>query len=1006
MGQPGCGCYSNININAGGTLIAGDVSSSERVSFTSLHDDIGGDTDGSDTPPAPGDWRMITVSGILELHHVDVRYGGLATYPGFFFNPDGVRMIVNQDGTVLLDDADISYAYTGAGFTTAFSASTTVQSSRFHDLETDIEQYQGTLAISNTTFSTGLTAIITRGDGALTIASSSFTTTVGVNNQSPSAIADARNNYWGSPTGPTNPANSGGTGATIVGSVLFDPWLNKALGEGCLVNCYSNVLFLPGVAGSRLYQVSELESQRCLTDTGDSYFKRWLPLTDCDNSKLLLNSLGWSQNHIVTKDIIDEAAGIPDIYASFLDDLKKWRDDDNIIADYSTIPYDWRLSVDDVLNKGKVNADGYIDYTQTLPANETPYTMSELLRMASSSRTGKVTIVAHSNGGIITKALMLQLRELGKEDLVDKIILVAVPEIGTPDAVAALLHGSDIGQFGVISDKRQTREISRNMPTAYNLLPSEKYYQTAAATMPMATFDNSGLYSSERSNYGLAIGNFNEMTQYLLGAEGRIVPDYGDLNSAAKANTILLPAAATLHASLDGWTPASTTRIIEVAGVGEYTIAGLQYVSETYCSKSHDETSQFFGTRRICDEYSLKKTLKDVKTINGDFTVVADSAHYLSDKSTPNTEQWWLDLSKHNSIFSPNISRVHKDIFEVASIRDFVKNQIINSTSTISYMSLQRPTINKAAIKYVLHSPLSLNLYDDQGRHTGISTTTNMVEENIPGTRYVEVGDSKEIIADAELAQHLMLIGYASGSFSLGIEKLEGDTIIASTTYSAIPSSTSTVVTLDLPPNVNLGVQGTSSPLKIDFNGDGVVDTQIIARLNQETVYDATPPEVELSFDLSKQTLSIAGNDSVSSTTVATTSTFIKVTDVAGNSTELLLTKYKVKPKKIELVISGIKQNGVIISTSTIPLTYKWNILTVGASTTIKTLASYTKTATSSVETHYRPKKSLTIVMTSPLDLDDNDDGDEIDQRANKEKLLGLRLIKLNTAGGKTYVNY
>ena len=73
----------------------------------------------------------------------------------------------------------------------------------------------------------------------------------------------------------------------------------------------------------------------------------------------------------------------------------------------------------------------------------------------------------------------------------------------------------------------------------------------------------------------------------------------------------------------------------------------------------------------------------------------------------------------------------------------------------------------------------------------------------------------------------------------------------------------------------------------------------------------------------------------------------------------------------------------------------------------MKTLASYTKSATSSVETHYRLKKNLTVVMTIPIDLDDNDDGDEVDLRAAKEKLSGVHLIKLIINSiGKVKIDY
>ncbi len=44
--------------------------------------------------------------------------------------------------------------------------------------------------------------------------------------------------------------------------------------------------------------------------------------------------------------------------------------------------------------------------------------------------------------------------------------------------------------------------------------------------------------------------------------------------------------------------------------------------------------------------------------------------------------------------------------------------------------------------------------------------------------------------------------------------------------------------------------------------------------------------------------------------------------------------------------------------------------------------------------------------MTTPLDLDDADDGDEVDLRTTKEKLAGVRVIKIRTDNGKVIVGY
>jgi hypothetical protein len=385
--------------------------------------------------------------------------------------------------------------------------------------------------------------------------------------------------------------------------------------------------------------------------------------------------------------------------------------------------------------------------------------------------------------------------------------------------------------------------------------------------------------------------------------------------------------------------------------------------------------------------------------------VVSDSAHYLTNKGVTNTDRWWVDFSSYNAFPRTHLARAHKNILEVDALRQFIKNQITNADSNLEYISTTKPTTIADKITYRLHSPLALNLYDNQGNHTGISTTTNQLEENIPGAYYREIGDTKYIIAPADIAHHLVLQGYASGSFSLDIQKQTGDTVTASTTFSAIPSSTSTVVTLDVPANSDIVSPNALSPLKIDFNGDNIVDVSMIAKPNQETVYDVTPPDVVISFDKEQKKLTIIGKDNFSSTMVVTTEKSSKITDEAGNTTELIFSKYKVKKNKIELVISSIKQNGATISNSPIPLSYKWNI--EGKKKPVfKTLASYVKTQTETIETHYRPKKNQTIIMTKPKVLDDEDDCNDIDQRPTKEKLTGVHTVELRVENGTIKTEY
>ena len=79
--------------------------------------------------------------------------------------------------------------------------------------------------------------------------------------------------------------------------------------------------------------------------------------------------------------------------------------------------------------------------------------------------------------------------------------------------------------------------------------------------------------------------------------------------------------------------------------------------------------------------------------------------------------------------------------------------------------------------------------------------------------------------------------------------------------------------------------------------------------------------------------------------------------------------------------------------------------LNTGTSTTIKTLASYTKSATT-VETHYRPKKNQTIIMQSATDIDDSDIDDACDRRPTKIKLAGFVIPWVQTEKSKLLIKY
>ena len=201
-------------------------------------------------------------------------------------------------------------------------------------------------------------------------------------------------------------------------------------------------MFIPGFQASRIYQEE--------TDfLGGRYEdKLWEPNTSSDITDLYMDELGLSINKdIYTRDIIEEATvfGLKTInfYKSFSSQMDEMVDQGEL-SEWKQIAYDWRLSPQDIVENGIEDEYGDIYYNKELSGEETPYIIDQLKKLVENSKTGKVTIVTHSNGGLVAKALISKLIEMknnGENDLIDKIddlIIVAAPQLGTPKATAGI----------------------------------------------------------------------------------------------------------------------------------------------------------------------------------------------------------------------------------------------------------------------------------------------------------------------------------------------------------------------------------------------------------------------------------------------------------------------------------------------------------------------------------------------------------------------------------------
>jgi pimeloyl-ACP methyl ester carboxylesterase len=540
----------------------------------------------------------------------------------------------------------------------------------------------------------------------------------------------------------------------------------------------SSVLFLPGIQASRLYK-------DLFNDETDQL---WEPNADNDVAQLEMDEDGFSINDIYTKDVLDEIA-LPlagsNIYKGFLEMLNDMKEEE-VIADSTAFAYDWRYGVQDIV------------YSGTLYETGIKSLISEVERLATSSYTGKVTIIGHSNGGILAKALITELKELGEEDLVDKVVFVGVPQLGTPKSIGVLLHGMDQQKLGgLVIDDSTTRDVIRNMPGVYALLPSQKYFDVSGDTL----VSTNGTPAAETvAEYG-AIDSLLKLSDFVLDTKG-LRDDDVPINEPSTLNSKLMQNMVDERTKFDNWLAPAGIEVYEVVGTGIATIKGFEYRSfpcvAAYC--------ELFGNKYM-KAYPLM-------TNEGDETVVSLSAEaYGGDKV-----KGAVDLEREGAQLSV-FTKTHKNMTESPTIQKFIDSIIrfpyLNETLEIPQEFIESST------EYTLigaHSPVDISLITSNNKRVGIFDGVRV--EEVVGSQYFELGGSKYIVVPKEVEYEVKVQGNDTGVYSLTIDSLDSEDI-QKTEHTYLGASTS----LQMIATFKASSTGFSS-LKTDLDGDGDIDLE------------------------------------------------------------------------------------------------------------------------------------------------------------------------------------
>jgi pimeloyl-ACP methyl ester carboxylesterase len=420
--------------------------------------------------------------------------------------------------------------------------------------------------------------------------------------------------------------------------------------------------------------------------------------------------------------------------------------------------------------------------------------------------TQKVDILAHSMGGLVARNYI---SDPTKATNIRKLITLGTPHLGSVKFLKALHYGDCLTAFEQIKNlyclgipSSEVKDILQNMPGAYALAPSKKYYtfyNGSDANHPLPFKDVRDL-----DNNGIT-GDLNyDQTKTLLTNLGH--------------NTLLFNPAEDFHTIDNSLSNANGVDITIIVGSG---INTLGQIIEKY-------KFNFAG---------LKISEKDEIKINGDDTVPLLSASL--DNSSPNS------LNGFAKVYYSK--QTHNGLAENGPALNLARNILFGDPILPSGISEQSFDLNGKQLS--VHSPVNIHAYDAVGNHTG-SLSNGDFETNIPGSTYDELDSTYDELDDAKFiflpndgVYQIKFEATNQGSFDFKISDYKNST------------SNKTILYKDIPLAINTKAETTfdstsSTPpiLQLYKDGDSTIDEQVsyTSTIIGGSITDNQPPKTQV----------------------------------------------------------------------------------------------------------------------------------------------------------------
>jgi hypothetical protein len=327
------------------------------------------------------------------------------------------------------------------------------------------------------------------------------------------------------------------------------------------------------------------------------------------------------------------------------------------------------LLVQDLISSGYVKDQNLFffpyDWRDDIEKNSENFLKTKVAELASSSPTGTIDIVAHSQGGLLIKRLLFDHPDYQAK--VGKLIFVGTPNLGAPKAAKALLFGDSFGveKWRIGLDPLEMKKIGQNMPAVYQLLPSQAYFDHN----PYLSEIDNGI----RKNYT----TYEQSTAALK-------------KSIYQLNSGLIDSANTFH------TQNFDNMDFSNSGIDSYNIMGCE--SPTIGHILANDTGSDL----------------DLDYVPGDGTVPLFSASNIN--------------GAHN-FYVLSQDTMHGTMLTHDGIRQKIVNILNNKQALVTDITSNPALCVFEGNKVSVHSPVNMDIYDELGQHVGLNANRTLDEQ-------------------------------------------------------------------------------------------------------------------------------------------------------------------------------------------------------------------------------------------------------------------------------------